>query len=403
MVSESFDLTIADSSASRPVSHNTYQLRKNLFWFILALIMAIFVVLLVLTIYFGVNQKRMTNEQLPLTPSTLSTVTKPPYETTTVPSLPVERVPNNLKQEVYRLTISPNITGETFTGQSPLSSLTALLQLSLPRLGTLLYSFTCLETTDEIVLHLKDLFLVNSTIRIVNSTTSPLPTMNTWTYDSYSELIKLKFASSFIPPHTYTLHLTYSANISRELHGLYISKYVDINGADKTFMTSQMEPTHARAMFPCIDEPARKAIFYISVIHDASERVWSNGEIDRSEPLRDGKILSHFTPTLNMSTFLLALIVAPRADFDCRPDRLVGPTKIRSRVCGRVEILPQLAYADEIASKSLELFNDYFNITYPLPKIEHFAVPDFGAGAMENFGRRTTRRRTPVARRPNSF
>ncbi|CAF4451977.1 unnamed protein product, partial [Adineta steineri] len=53
---------------------------------------------------------------------------------------------------------------------------------------------------------------------------------------------------------------------------------------------------------------------------------------------------------------------------------------------GRIDILPQLAYADEIAYKSLELFNKYFDITYPLPKIEHFAVPDFSAGAMENFG-----------------
>ena len=99
----------------------------------------------------------------------------------------------------------------------------------------------------------------------------------------YSELIKLKFSSSFIPNHIYTLYLTYSANISHELHGLYISRYTDVNGMNKTFMTSQMEPTHARTFFPCIDEPARKAIFYISVIHDLSERVWSNGEIERIE------------------------------------------------------------------------------------------------------------------------
>ena len=89
-----------------------------------------------------------------------------------------------------------------------------------------------------------------------------------------------------------------------------------------------------------------------------------------------------------MSTFLLALIVAPKSDFDCRPIELLKGTNITSRICGRIDILPQLAYADEIAYKSLQFFNDYFDIIYPLPKIEHFAVPDFGAGAMENFGKK---------------
>lgn len=219
-------------------------------------------------------------------------------------------------------------------------------------------------------------------------TGSSLPILDIWSYDHYSEIVRLKFSSLFIPNHNYTLYLTFSANISRELHGLYLSKYIDANGMNKTFMTSQMEPTHARTVFPCVDEPARKAIFYISVIHDSSERVWSNGEIQRSETLDGGKILTHFKPTLKMSTFLLALIVAPKSDFDCRTETIVGPTNISSRVCGRIDILPQLAYADEIASKSLEFFNQYFDIIYPLPKLEHFAVPDFGAGAMENYGNR---------------
>ncbi|CAF3134522.1 unnamed protein product [Rotaria sp. Silwood2] len=87
-----------------------------------------------------------------------------------------------------------------------------------------------------------------------------------------------------------------------------------------------------------------------------------------------------------MSTFLLALIVGLKSDFDCRPDRIVESTNISSRICGRIDILPQLAYADEIASKALAFFNKYFDIMYPLPKLEHFAVPDFGAGAMENYG-----------------
>ncbi|CAF4682675.1 unnamed protein product [Rotaria sp. Silwood1] len=147
-----------------------------------------------------------------------------------------------------------------------------------------------------------------------------------------------------------------------------------------------MEATNARGVLPCIDEPGRKAIFKISVVHDPSYAVWSNGEIQRTESLDDRRTLSHFTPTLKMSTYLLALIVAPRSDFACLPDRIISSKNIKSRVCGRIDILPQLTYADEVAYRILEFFNTYFDIDYPLPKIEHFAVPDFSGEAMENYG-----------------
>lgn len=260
--------------------------------------------------------------------------------------------------------------------------------MTLYNLGIVLYTFECLQQTDEIVLHMKDLNIDNSSLKITNSSSSTvtLPTLQYCFYDIRNELMKMKFSTLFLPTNLYTLQLSYSANISKDLHGLYISRYIDNEGMNRAFMTSQMEPTHARNAFPCVDEPARKAIFRISVVHDESERVWGNGEINQQTRLPSGKIRSDFTETLNMSTFLLALIVAPDSDFDCRSDQIVGPTQIKSRICGRKDILPQLAYADEVAYKALEFFNDYFNITYPLPKIEHFAVPDFGAGAMENYG-----------------
>ena len=112
MVSESFDLAIVDPTMARS-SKNTYQMKKNLFWTLLSLILVIFIVLLVLTIYFGVKQNRSMNN---LDSTNLSTTTKQPFDLTTPMALPVERIPTNLKQEVYRLTIAPNITAETFSG-----------------------------------------------------------------------------------------------------------------------------------------------------------------------------------------------------------------------------------------------------------------------------------------------
>ncbi|CAF3216242.1 unnamed protein product [Rotaria sp. Silwood2] len=188
----------------------------------------------------------------------------------------------------------------------------------------------------------------------------------------------MKFSSNFEPKTIYTLHIVYWAKLERDLEGLYLSDYVDADGISRTFLTSQMEPTHARSALPCIDEPARKAIFRITVNHDPAYVVWTNAELEHSDTLIDGRINSYFASTLNMSTYLLALIVAPKSDFACRPDRVIGSKNIKSRICGRIQFLPQMAYADEVAFKALDFFNKYFDIDYALPKIEHFAVPDFG-------------------------
>ncbi|CAF3718849.1 unnamed protein product [Rotaria sp. Silwood1] len=353
---------------------NTCRISKKLFWLSLSLIIAVFIVLISLTIYFGVRPQPKTFVYYET--SSISTSTRDHNETTistestTVqpPPRPVERIPTNLKPELYQWTITPDLIAETF-------------------IGDLFYTFTCLESTNILILHMVGLNIDNSTIAIVNSSSSSLPIFDSWSYDDYNQFMIINFSFDFQPKTTYTVHIVYSASIERDLEGFYLSDYVDVNGISRTFITSQMEPTYARSALPCIDEPARKAIFHITVNHDPSYVVWTNGELERSDTLIDGRINSYFSPTLNMSTYLLALIAAPKSDFACLPDRVISSKNIKSRICGRRQILPQMTYADEVAFKVLNFFNQYFDIDYALPKIEHFGVPDFEGGAMENYGK----------------
>ncbi len=69
------------------------------------------------------------------------------------------------------------------------------------------------------------------------------------------------------------------------IHGLYLplvlgTKYIcdiTIITSSRIVATSQMHPTHARKTFPCFDEPAMRAVFYITLIHDRGTMALSNG------------------------------------------------------------------------------------------------------------------------------
>lgn len=77
-----------------------------------------------------------------------------------------------------------------------------------------------------------------------------------------------------------------------------------------------------------------------------------------------------------MSTYLVAFVVS---DFKNLTDGNFS-------VWARPSALESARYALEVGPKILRFFESYFNISYPLPKLDMIALPDFGAGAMENWG-----------------
>lgn len=57
------------------------------------------------------------------------------------------------------------------------------------------------------------------------------------------------------------------------------------------------------------------------------------------------------------------------------------------RIWARRDAIDQVEYAKEIGPKVLKYFEKTFNVEYPLPKMDMIAIPDFSAGAMENWGK----------------
>ena len=172
-----------------------------------------------------------------------------------------------------------------------------------------------------------------------------------------------------------TVNIKYTGHLNDKLRGFYLSTY-----KGKKYLVSQMESTDARVAFPSFDEPSYKATFDMTAIIDKGDIAISNGEVVSDTPGPGDKHTVKFSTSPKMSSYLVALTVG---DWKCVSDHTDG---VKVSVC-TVPGKENMAQFPLAASKAfLHYYNSYYGIKYPLPKLDNIAVPDFQAGAMENWG-----------------
>jgi len=192
--------------------------------------------------------------------------------------------------------------------------------------------------------------------------------------DEKNEMATFTVANQ-LPAGPATVHIKYTGHLNDKLRGFYLSTY-----KGRKYEVSQMESTDARVAFPCFDEPAYKATFDIAAIVDKGDTAISNGEIVSDTPGPGDKHTIKFSPSPKMSSYLVALTVG---DWKCVSDHT---DEVKVSVC-TVPGKENLAQFPLAASKYiLHYYDNYYGIKYPLPKLDNIAVPDFQAGAMENWG-----------------
>ncbi len=181
----------------------------------------------------------------------------------------------------------------------------------------------------------------------------------------------------------FALEIDFAGTLNDRLLGFYRSQYKD-GSKTRYIATTQFEAADARRAFPCWDEPEAKATFDIAITAESRYMAVSNMPTVSKKKL--GRKTRHkFDTTPVMSTYLVYLGVG---EFEHIRGRS-GKTAVRvittrgNKARGR--------FALDLAKRLLASYEEYFGIRYPLPKLDLLAIPDFAAGAMENWGAITFR------------
>jgi alanyl aminopeptidase len=191
-----------------------------------------------------------------------------------------------------------------------------------------------------------------------------------------------------VGPGKVTLELSFEADFGTRLTGLY-----RVESEGKGYAFTQFEAISAREAFPCLDEPRFKTPFELRLVVAEGARAIANTRELEARALGEGKREVRFAPTETLPTYLVALAVGP---LDIVEAPALPPSAVRDHplplrgvaVAGRG---PDLKAALEQTPRLLLELEDYFGIAYPYDKLDLIAVPDFGAGAMENAGAITFR------------
>ena len=199
------------------------------------------------------------------------------------------------------------------------------------------------------------------------------------------------------PGHTITdtaiIKLEFNGVLNDRLLGFYRSTYTHTDNTTRHIATTQFEAADARRAFPCWDKPDAKATFAVRIIVlDHTHIAISNMPVSQitSRGSQNPGRTFHFETTPPMSTYL---VYAGVGDFAItrRTCHTVHSTVTLRAITTKAIPKKATRFALECASKLLTLYESYFGIAYPLPKLDLIAIPDFAAGAMENWGAITFR------------
>jgi aminopeptidase N len=179
--------------------------------------------------------------------------------------------------------------------------------------------------------------------------------------------------------------LTVEADCRYMNTGEGLHRFVDpVDGS--VYLYSQFETADAKRMFACFDQPDLKATYDLVVTAPSDWKVISNAAVESTEDGVGGGNEVTFATTKPMSTYLVALVAGPYAEW--RDEFADGDVTIPLGIYCRASLAQHMDH-ERLFTETKQGFGFYhraFGVPYPFGKYDQCFVPEFNAGAMENAG-----------------
>lgn len=241
--------------------------------------------------------------------------------------------------------------------------------------------FTVLVNSNEITLHQRQLTIEK--IDLYSFPDSPVLVQSNVPFTNVEdvEFLVIRPTEQVNAGQDYLVEITYNGFLRDDNMGFYRSTYKNPQGQTVWLATTQFEQTDARHAFPCYDEPQIRAVFGISIRHNIVHSAISNMLAISTIPVPSSSYVeTKFQDTLPVQSYLIAFIVS---DFKS----IQNAATIRQSVFAKQQSIDngEAALALDAGQKILDAFQSHLGVPYNLPKMDQVAVPDFDAGAMENW------------------
>ena len=275
-------------------------------------------------------------------------------------------LPDTIKPTHYALLIHPDLDKHTFSGHVEIA-------------------VEATAASSVIVLHAHELAIQKASFAAAaGADESPCVVGS---FETEEQSVPITLAAPMAAGEKGVLSLDFTGILNDQLAGFYRTKYTSSAGEERYGAVTQFEATDARRAFPCFDEPALKATFDVTLRVRTDRVSLSNMPAIKTVPTSavDAAGNAHhdvtYATTPKMSTYLLAFAVG---EYESVEDVTKGGVTVR--VWAPLGEAEQGRFALGVACQVLDFFSSYFDMAFPLPKLDMIAIPDFGAGAMENWG-----------------
>ncbi|KYQ58025.1 Aminopeptidase N [Trachymyrmex zeteki] len=280
--------------------------------------------------------------------------------------LKIIRLPNNTVPLFYNISLTLNLEEDNFTFHGESNIKIEIRYASL----------------NNISLHSKELEINEMATTLINNNSTVYKPIE-HSYNNEMDILTLNFENA-LSPGFYILNMKFAGIIPK--NSLYKGGFMRIpytNGGEINIMVATFsEPSGARQIFPCWDEPALKAIFNISVMHHVKYLALSNMPLVRREFFEYDMTCTYFNTSPIMSTYLVAIIVIPMIDFHS----LSNEKETVNVWCRSSLLRSEVTFMYNIIEKVTPFLIQYTNNSEKVPKMDHFIAPNYPVVGMEHWG-----------------